>query len=70
MSIQELLNSQVSTRFILSMSALAGTFAYGWIGPLSHQGGTAADVLGTVYKIVAIYVLGKVAKDVTEAVRR
>jgi len=70
MSIQEILNSQVSTRFILAMSALIGTFAYGWIGPLAYQGGTAGDVLDTVVKILGIYVIGKIAKDVKEAVKK
>lgn len=65
-----MLENRVSTRFFLSTTALIGTLAYGWVGPLDAHGGTASDVLGTVVKIVGIYVVGKIAKDITEAVKK
>lgn len=62
MSIKALLENQVSTKFLLSMAALIGTFTYGWIGPLANKVDTGGDVLDTAVKIVGIYVIARVIR--------
>ena len=70
MSIKELLENQVSTTFLLSMSGVAGTFAYGWLGPLASNEAMASQVLNTTVTIIAIYAGRKIFKDIKEVVKK
>ena len=54
MSIQELLNSQASTRFLLALFSLIGVFIYGYTTDTS-----AGEVFGAVKFVVGTYGLNK-----------
>ena len=70
MSIKELLENQVSTTFLLSMTGVLGTFAYGWLGPLASNEAMAAQVLKTTTVIIGIYAGRKVIKDAKEVFKK
>lgn len=70
MSIKELLENQVSTTFLLSMTGVVGTFAYGWLGPLAGSEAMSGQVMTNTQVIIGIYAGRKIFKDAKEVFKK